>query len=236
MRTTPINAYLYQQFKDDKDLSAFVQAYNAMSQEYVDWFNSINLPIYTSPQCSGLMLDWVAEGIYGIKRQNLSSGNSITSGQLNSSKINTDRIDASAKSSTLQTIEMTDDIFKRVLTWNLYRGDGHTFSVQWLKRRVLRFILGANGADIIERQGVIGLSNTGAASIANPEILPLWTKPYVALTGTQIVSVQFNALNAVTIQYRTGTSQVPMVNVLNACFNNGILDLPMQYTFNITAV
>ncbi|MGC9271932.1 MAG: hypothetical protein ACP5E6_17465, partial [Acidiphilium sp.] len=42
----------------------------------------------------------------------------------------------------------SDDIYKRVLTWWLYRGDGQRFSIQWLRRRVARFIYGANGLDI----------------------------------------------------------------------------------------
>ena len=205
MRTTPINAYLYQQFKDDKDLASFVQAYNAIAQDYVSWFNNIGLPIYTLPACSGLMLDWIGKGIYGIPRQNLTSGNVNITGRLNTNQLDTLQIDASAQSSTLQNIAMTDDIYKRVLTWNLYRGDGYTFSTQWLKRRVLRFILGVNGADVL-------------------------------INSTNTVSVTFGVSNAVTIQYRTGTTQVPMVNVLNACINTGILDLPMQYTFSITAV
>ena len=42
---------------------------------------------------------------------------------------------------------VTDDVFKRILTWHFYKGDGKNFSVRWLKRRIWRFLQGANGTD-----------------------------------------------------------------------------------------
>jgi hypothetical protein len=47
-----------------------------------------------------------------------------------------------------QAYTNTDDLFKRAMTWLLYRGDGTTFNIRWLKRRIYRFLNGANGADI----------------------------------------------------------------------------------------
>jgi hypothetical protein len=38
-----------------------------------------------------------------------------------------------------------DDIYQRVITWNFYRGDGYQFNVSWLKNRVYRFLMQANG-------------------------------------------------------------------------------------------
>ncbi|EFS0967437.1 hypothetical protein HYB28_002684, partial [Salmonella enterica] len=40
-----------------------------------------------------------------------------------------------------------DDYFKRILTWNFYKGDGSHFCINWFKRRLARFIHGANGID-----------------------------------------------------------------------------------------
>jgi hypothetical protein len=33
------------------------------------------------------------------------------------------------------------------MTWRLYRGDGKTFNLNWLKRRIVRFLNGPNGTD-----------------------------------------------------------------------------------------
>ena len=38
-----------------------------------------------------------------------------------------------------------DDIYKRVITWNFYKGDGYEFNINWLKNRVYRFLAQANG-------------------------------------------------------------------------------------------
>ncbi|MGA3767720.1 hypothetical protein ACPBXC_29065, partial [Escherichia coli] len=45
-----------------------------------------------------------------------------------------------------------DDLFKRIMTWNFYKGDGFYFSIPWIKRRILRFLLGVNGTDILNDQ------------------------------------------------------------------------------------
>ena len=37
-----IKSYLYFQYNDSEEVQAFVDAYNIMSQEYVDFFNSIS--------------------------------------------------------------------------------------------------------------------------------------------------------------------------------------------------
>ncbi|WMJ65680.1 hypothetical protein RBI80_00330 [Klebsiella variicola] len=38
------------------------------------------------------------------------------------------------------------------MTWNFYKGDGFYFSIPWIKRRILRFLLGVNGTDILNDQ------------------------------------------------------------------------------------
>jgi len=86
--TTALPSYLYQQYTDDDDLQAFVLAYNTYAQEFVDWFNSINLPIYTQPQIFGALLDWVAAGIYGLARPVLSSGTFHSVGPYNTQYFN----------------------------------------------------------------------------------------------------------------------------------------------------
>ena len=141
-------AYLYQQYADDADLQAFVDAFNSIAQQYLDWFNTTSLPVYTSSAISGLLLDWTAGGIYGISRPSLATTTTTSVAGINSGPINTAAINdySSSQSGTFSIV--TDDIFKRCMTWALYLGDGKQMSAQWLRRRVARFIYGVGGADI----------------------------------------------------------------------------------------
>ena len=63
-----IPSYLYTLYQDDDDLQAFVAEYNTLTQGYVDWFNQVDLPIYTGPLIVGYFLDWVSMGLYGYVR------------------------------------------------------------------------------------------------------------------------------------------------------------------------
>jgi hypothetical protein len=59
MLTKTIPSYLYWEYSD------------VMAQDYVTWFATASLPIYTLQ--SGDLLDWVASGLYGVLRPNLQS-------------------------------------------------------------------------------------------------------------------------------------------------------------------
>ena len=74
MLDTLLPSYLYLQYQDDDNLQAFVDVYNSQAQEYLDWFYSISLPVYTSDTISGSLLDWVAQGLYGMPRPVLATG------------------------------------------------------------------------------------------------------------------------------------------------------------------
>src|ERR1035437_1654445 len=82
-------AYVYQQYSDDDNIQAFNSAFNGVAQNYLDWFNSINLPIYTGSQIAGPLLDWVAEGIYGLRRPALPYGQTSSIGLIGSWMPNT---------------------------------------------------------------------------------------------------------------------------------------------------
>lgn len=140
-----IPAYLYEQYQDDADLQAFFRAYNEIAQEYLDWFKGTFLGLYVSDAISGPLLDWVGVGVYGIARPALASGRPATIGPLNTFTANELGPNEIATVSAGAYVATSDDIYKRVLTWNLYKGDGNRFTISWLKRRVLRFLTGANG-------------------------------------------------------------------------------------------
>lgn len=140
-----IPAYLYQEYNDDEDCQAFVDAYNLMAQQYLDWFNTINLPVYTG--LSGSLLDWVAEGLYGMRRPNVAFTQVQGIGAFNTYTLNFIPFDGTKNLTTSTVYQVTDDIFKRILTWSFYKGDGKQFTISWLKRRVMRFLGGLNGVD-----------------------------------------------------------------------------------------
>lgn len=144
MLTKIIPSYLYEQYADDADVQAFIDAWNAIAQTYVDWFNTIDLPIYTGPGVSGDLLDWVAEGLYGFVRPVLPFGTSSNDGLYNALLFNELAFNDSNISSSSSFVT-NDDTFRRVITWHFFKGDGHQFTIPWLKRRVMRFLLGTNG-------------------------------------------------------------------------------------------
>src|ERR1700761_9570926 len=49
-------------------------------------------------------------------------------------------------SGSIQNPATTDEIYKRIITWFFFKGDGQYFSIPWLKRRIMRFLIGTNGA------------------------------------------------------------------------------------------
>lgn len=142
--TEVIAAYLYQQYADDDDLQAFIAAWNSIAQGYVSWFSDVGLPVYTG--LSGPLLDWVAEGLYGMKRPALSSGRNRDLGPLNTYPPNTLAPNQRKRIGPSNVVETSDDVFKRIMTWNFYKGDGNVFNVRWLKRRIMRFLIGADGS------------------------------------------------------------------------------------------
>ena len=159
-----IPAYLYQQYADDSDLQAFVGAYNSLAQGYLDWFNQNYLALYTSPNISGSLLDWTATGIYGITRPVLATSSVKEIGGYDAAAWNSIEWNGFRVTQSGTAAIANDDIYRRALTWALYRGDGKQMTVQWLRRRVARFIYGTNGADIdIGLISKVGITNSAKA-------------------------------------------------------------------------
>ena len=156
-----IPSYLYQQYSDDSDLQAFVSSQNDLAQSYLDWFNTTPLAVYTQHTITGPLLDWTAQGIYGITRPVLATNTSQLLAGYDSAPYDTISYNASVYLSSGTATPTTDDIYKRVMTWNLYRGDGQTFSIGWLKNRISRFLNGANGTDFSV------LNDPASVSVAN---------------------------------------------------------------------
>ena len=141
-----LRAYVFQQYTDDDGVQALNASFNQVAQSYMDWFSQVNLPIYTQPQIAGPLLDWVAEGIYGISRPALASGTVFGVGLLNTYELNTFLLNTFVTTSSFQSFVVSDDVFKRIITWFFFKGDGFQFSMTWLKRRVMRFLTDPAGS------------------------------------------------------------------------------------------
>lgn len=141
--TKVIPSYLYYQYNDDPACQAFVDAQNVMSQYFLDWFQNINLPIYTG--IFGPMLDWVANGLYNMYRPTLSVEQVNSIGAFGTFQFGGLQFGGDQVTISGQTIPVTDDVFQRVITWHRYKGDGYQYCTPWLKRRVHRFLNGPNG-------------------------------------------------------------------------------------------
>lgn len=215
--TKTIPSYLYFQYLDDQDLPSLIASYNTLTQEYVDWFNDVNLPIYTGLE-DGL-LDWVGMGVYGISRPAFSTTvyNGVI-GQIASvpyqgpaasgptpnivNAISTTQIFA-----TSTNYETPDDIYKRVLTWFFYKGDGFDFSIPWLKKRIARFLFGVDGTD-------------------------------VSMPFTPTISITFDDTTVpqptCTIAISDSASLGPVATYFEAAVETGVLALPFRFTYVVT--
>jgi hypothetical protein len=227
--TKTIPSYLYTQYADDDDLQAFVDAFNTLAQQYVDWFVNIGLPVYTAPQISGPLLDWVAQGLYGLSRPSLPSGHTQTIGPLNTYAFNSLTLNSSGTIGSVNYFATNDDVYKRILTWHFYKGDGKVFNIRWLKRRIMRFLYGVNGADFnVDQTYPISIS-FGPGNQVNI----LLTSGSATVTGGAIFGqMVFNtaAFGEVDVTHQS-FSPSPMAPILQAAIDAGVLELPFQYKF-----
>lgn len=217
MLTTTIPAYLYTQYADDDDLQAFILAYNQAAQSYVDWFNNNNLAFY--PGLSGPLLDWVAEGLYGLSRTALQSQRTAALGPLNTVVLNsTAGFPLNAFVFPVSTFyELTDDLFQRVLTWDFYKADGKRFCIQWLKRRILRFLIGINGLDVQGNGVTNGTEQQRSVSVS---------------IASGVVTVTINqALLSFDFQGLLVPNILPIFQAAFQSGAGGVLDLPAQFTY-----
>lgn len=141
-------AYPYTQYNDDANIVALFEAYNQLAQGYLDYLNALDLPCWTSSAITGDLLDWIALGIYGETRPLLQiSEDAIARGAYNTIEYNGIPYAGLKNYVPGSASYVADDYFKRILTWNFYKGDGSHFCIDWFKRRLARFIHGANGID-----------------------------------------------------------------------------------------
>lgn len=228
--TTPLSstvpAYLYQQYSDDPDLQALFTAFNTEAQGYLDWFNSTPLSVYTSQAINGPLLDWVGQGVYGIPRPSLSTFSSRNYGAYNTQPFNTMAFNLRRKVASGTAKLANDDIYKRTLTWFTYLGDGRQASIQWLRRRVARFLYGVNGSDVTaDKFAQIGITQP-ASSFAGPYN----TTAFNTVAYNARKARKSRAAHALNIIIPPGQISQQFQTLLNA----GYLSLPFQVRFTVT--
>ncbi len=232
--TRTIPSYLYEQYADDEDLQAFVAAYNALAQQYVAWFAAVGLAVYTSPQIAGSLLDWVAAGLYGMVRPSLSSGMNRDLGPLNTYAFNTLALNARRAVGAQNVTVTTDDIFKRIITWNFYKGDGNEFNVRWLKRRIMRFLIGVDGsAPNVDQTYLISITFGAAGAVS----IRIASGSRIVNGGALFDRFAFNSMpyNALRTSFVPGPDPLPYQSVLREAVASGVLQLPFQYRFSVAA-
>lgn len=143
--TNIIPCYPYVQFLDDENIDAWFSAHNSYCQKYLDWFLNTPLAIYTNSTVNGPLLDWVANGVYGVYRTPIASISSKSKGAINTYTPDELPLNQGVSISTSSVTSMTDEVLKSLITWNFYKGDGAQFTIPWIKKRVARFIYGIDG-------------------------------------------------------------------------------------------
>lgn len=199
-----IPAYVYQQYADDDVVQAFFEAYNQYAQAYLDYLNNLNLPVYSGGQVSGPLLDWVGTNLYGIPRPGLPTKGVPLMGPLNTYQYNALGFNRYVPAVTQTFTATSDDVYRRIITWAYYKGDGKAFTPRWLKRRIYRFLFGINGTDPTQE---------------DPQDM-----------NTYDISVAWSAPKIATITIAPST---PIAVIFQAAVAAGILELPIQTEWTV---
>lgn len=224
---TIIPAYVYDQYSDDADIQAFFAAHNKIAQSYLDWFNSTPLAVYTSPGIFGNLLDWIAQGIYGVVRPVISTSTSSFIAGVTAFPVAGIPVAGFEYLQSGQADSASDDIYKRVLTWILYRGDGMQMNTLWLQKRVARFLYGANGTDIPLEY--INAVSVGPSPFPFRGGLGMVPSGYTAV-GMGITTPGYRK-RFIDIAIQNGIASQDFVDLMAS----GILPVPFQMRFSVTS-
>lgn len=227
--TKTIPSYLYWEYADDDNLQYFVRAYNQLTQGYVDWFTNVGLPVYTGDMIAGALLDLVGEGIYGIPRPVLPSGHIRLLGPYNTMTFNEGPFNDYELLGPTNYYATSDDTYKRIITWDFYKGDGKHFTVRWLKRRIMRFLAGVNGtAPNIDQTYQVSIT-FGTNNQININLLSsVRTVTGGALYNRMLFNeAPYNDMESTVIALTPLTGAA----TLKAAIDAGVLELPFQFTY-----
>lgn len=225
---TIIPSYPYQEYSDDPNVVAFFNAYNTLAQQYLDWYNETPLAVYTNPNISGPLLDWIGQGIYGIKRPVFSSLMRKFRGGLNSFPLNSVAINGNHLFQSGSATSATDDYYKRVLTWWNYVGDGRHFNLMVLRKKVARFLYGVNGTDCTLSQAqTVSITTTGFAAVQGG--INSVSLNRMALNGVRRRNPNPSGSFIITVPSGAGAA----AQYFQQAFQQGLLAIPFQMNFTV---
>ncbi|MEN9755827.1 MAG: hypothetical protein RL755_14 [Pseudomonadota bacterium] len=228
MLKTTIPAYLYLQYRDDEALQSFVDSFNLLAQNYVDGFNALNLPIYNLQ--TNLMLDWVGNNLYSIPRPVFPFGHSDIRDAINTWAFNEIAFNERKIINPTYYAPTNDDVYRRVITWSHYRGDGYHFNIKWLKRRIMRFLTNTDVTQTYQISVTFGVGNQVNITIYNNNRHII--KPSAIINMFAFNEVAFNQLNTV---YESLT-KYELAETVKKAIEAGVLPLPFQFTYVINVI
>lgn len=217
-------AYVYAQYSDDANVTAFFTAYTQIAQGYLQWFQNNCLGFYIGQ--SGALLDWIGANLYGLPRPVLGTLTRVQTAAIGTMPVNTQAINANWVLESGNAEPVSDDIYQRYLTMWLYLGDGKQMSIEWIRRRVARFLFGAGGSGIPAQDlQKVGVSAPLVASIGAIGTVPINTQTINVLPSQTQVAKGILNIN------------VPLggvSGVFQSLFNAGLVPLPFQIKFTVT--
>lgn len=233
MLTNIIPAYLYTQYNDDANLQALIDVYNHNAQEIYDWLATTPFPVFTSEKMGGDLLTWAVKGIYGADRPVLLTPTKPKAGLFNDLLYNALPYNTWKEEEDGEQITGNDELFRRILVWNFYRGDGYQFSVPWLKRRILRFLTGRLGGD-----GSLADHSSVSVRFEEDVLRISIKKVYYRLLGYGLFNAQVyntRAYNDISMR-SSSTVDYPYATLFERAFNSGLLHMPFylnQISINV---
>ncbi|HHR1377797.1 TPA: hypothetical protein ACS3HB_005189, partial [Citrobacter freundii] len=132
-----------------------------------------------------------------------------------------------------EQVVVSDDLFKRIMTWNFYKGDGFYFTIPWLKRRIMRFLTGVNGVDVVNDQHW-SISVLFSGSGASVSII----KGFRKLTDSSVYNTQtfnsraYNQKTSVLIK----SNEYEYASLFKQAFDSGLLHMPFYQPVSVTIV
>jgi hypothetical protein len=122
-----------------------------------------------------------------------------------------------------QFYTLSDDAYQRIITWDFFKGDGKRFCMRWLKRRIMRFLVGVNGIDPQPSQPgfTVGAENTEAISTI-----------VTSSGGVLTLTVTINQTRLSTLASLTPG----ILTIFQLAFLGGDLELPLQYQYAVNIV
>ena len=220
---TIVPSYAYFQYADDVSIQAFISSFNSITQSYLNWFVNTPLAVYVLSTINGELLDWIGQSLYGYSRPLIvfkSIYGNVTGYYGSGAYGKTAYGKIRQKVTPGTAVSVNDDVYKRALTWHLYLGDGKQMTIQWVKRRIARFLYGVDGTDIpfddlqnvsvafSTYQGHMGYYGSGAYG-----------------------AVAFGKIKKTNYTHKTMTitlPNIPISSTLQALLLNGFLAFPFQ--------